>query len=75
MNAAELLGQIRQLPENERSEVVQQILDEFTEFDDELTPEQIVELERRADELRKHPERGIPWEQVRADARKKFGWD
>jgi putative addiction module component (TIGR02574 family) len=75
MNAADLLEQIRQLPENERREVVQQILDEFTEFDDELTPEQIAELERRADELQKHPERGIPWEQVRADARKKFGWD
>ena len=75
MNAAELLEQIRQLPEDERREIVQQILDEFTEFDDELTPEQIAELERRADELRKHPERGIPWEQVRADVRKKFGWD
>lgn len=34
---------------------------------DELTPEQILKLEGRADRLRRHPENGIPWEQVRAE--------
>jgi putative addiction module component (TIGR02574 family) len=67
MTADEILECIRNLPESERRELVQQILDEFTEYDDELTPEQIAELDRRAEELRQHPERGIPAEQVFAE--------
>lgn len=67
MTADEILERIRNLPENERRELVQQILDEFTEYDDELTPEQIAELERRAEEFRKNPQSGIPWEQVQAE--------
>jgi putative addiction module component (TIGR02574 family) len=64
MTADEILERIRNLPKNERRELVQQILDEFTEYDDELTPEQIAELERRAEELRRNPHSGIPAEQV-----------
>lgn len=67
MTAGEILERIRNMPENERRELVQQILDEFTEYDDELTPEQIAELERRAEEFRKNPQSGIPWEQVQAE--------
>ena len=67
MTSSEILERIRSLPESERRELVQQILDEFTEYDDELTPEQIAELERRAEEFRKNPQSGIPWEQVRAE--------
>jgi putative addiction module component (TIGR02574 family) len=67
MSATEILEQIRQLPEDERREVAGQILEEFGDFDDELSPEQIEELERRAAEARAHPERGIPWETVRAE--------
>ncbi|MDD5138913.1 MAG: addiction module protein [Verrucomicrobiales bacterium] len=67
MSATKILEELRRMPENERRETVQQILDEFTGFDDELTPEQIAELERRAEELRQHPERGIPAEQVFAE--------
>jgi putative addiction module component (TIGR02574 family) len=67
MSATEILEQIRRLPENERREVTGQILEEFGDFDDELTPEQIAELERRAAEARAHPERGIPWETLRAE--------
>jgi len=74
MTVSEIIERIRNLPENERRELVQQILDEFTEYDDELTPEQIAELDRRAEEALKHPERGIPWEQVQADLNKKYGW-
>ena len=64
MTADEILERIRNLPENERSELVRQILDEFTEYDDELTPQQIAELERHAEELRRNPHSGIPAEQV-----------
>jgi putative addiction module component (TIGR02574 family) len=67
MSATKILAELRRMPENERRETVQQILDEFTEFDDELTPEQIAELERRAEDARKNPGRGIPAEQVFAE--------
>jgi putative addiction module component (TIGR02574 family) len=67
MSATEILEQIRRLPENERREVTGQILEEFGDIDDGLSAEQIDELERRAAEARAHPERGIPWETVRAE--------
>jgi putative addiction module component (TIGR02574 family) len=67
MSAAQVLEQIDKLPFEEQREVFEQLRDKFDEFDDELTPEQIAELERRAEELRQHPERGIPWETVQAE--------
>ena len=67
MSAVEILEELRRMPENERREIVQQILDELTESDDELTPEQIAELERHAEDARNNPRRGIPAEQVFAD--------
>jgi putative addiction module component (TIGR02574 family) len=72
MTATEILEQIRRLPEDERRELVETIEMEFGDFDDELTPEQIAELDRRAEELRKNPKAGIPWEQVRAEARQRL---
>ena len=63
MSATEILEQIRRLPENERREVARQILEEFGDIDDGLSPEQIDELERRADRVCRNPESGIPWEQ------------
>jgi putative addiction module component (TIGR02574 family) len=74
MSAAQVLEQIEQLPVDEQREVFEQLRDKFDEFDDEPTPEQMAELERRAEELRKNPQAGIPWEQVREEARKRFGW-
>jgi len=67
MSRAEILEELRRMPESERRELVETIDLEFGEFNDELTPEQIAELERRAEELRQHPERGIPWETVQAE--------
>ena len=64
MSAAQVLEQLDKLPFEEQREVFEQLRDKF---DDELTPEQIAELERRAAEARAHPERGIPWETVRAE--------
>jgi len=74
MSATEILDQIRRLPPQEQREVFERIRDEFSDLDDELTPEQAAELERRAEEFRKNPNDGIPWEQVRDAARKRFGW-
>jgi len=40
-------------------------------FDPEPTPDQMEEFERRAERLSRNPESGIPWEQIRADLKKK----
>jgi putative addiction module component (TIGR02574 family) len=64
MGAAQVLEQIEKLPVEEQREIFEQLRDRF---DDELTLEQIAELDRRAEELRRHPERGIPWETVQAE--------
>jgi len=79
MSVSDLIERIRPMPTEEKRALVEQIGEEFGDelgwIDPDLTPEQIAELERRVDELQKHPERGIPWEQVQADMKKKFGWD
>jgi putative addiction module component (TIGR02574 family) len=72
MNATEVVEQFRKLPFEEQHKAFEKIREVVKDFDDELTPEQIAELERRADELRKNPEIGIPWEQVRAEAKQRL---
>lgn len=72
MSAAEILEQIRRLPPAEQLEVVERIREEFGDFEDELTPEQIAELDRRAEVALKHPGRGKPIEQVSAEIRQRF---
>jgi putative addiction module component (TIGR02574 family) len=72
MSAAEILEQIRRLPEAERRELVERIEDESGSFDDELTPEQIAELDQRAEDALKNPGRGTPIEEVSAEIRKRF---
>ncbi len=67
MSRSEILEELRRMPEAERRELVETIETEFGDFDDELTPEQIAELERRAEKFSKNPQSGIPWEQVRAE--------
>ncbi len=64
MSAAQVLEQVNKLPVEEQREVFEQLRDKF---DDEPTPEQLAEFDRRAEELRQHPERGIPWETVQAE--------
>jgi putative addiction module component (TIGR02574 family) len=64
MSAAQVLEQVNKLPFEEQREVFEQLRDKF---EDEPTPEQLAEFERRAEELRRHPERGIPWETVQAE--------
>jgi putative addiction module component (TIGR02574 family) len=70
----EILEELRRMPEAERRELIEEIDLEFGDFDDTLTPEQKTELDRRAREFRKNPSEGIPFEQVREEARKRFGW-
>ena len=72
MSREEILEELRRMPEAERRELVQQILDEFAGYDDELTPEQIAELDRRAEDALKNPGRGKPVEQVFAEIEERF---
>jgi len=75
MSRAEILEELRRMPEAERRELVETIELEFGDFDDTLTPEQKTELDRRAEEFSKNPRSGVPFEQVREEARKRFGWE
>jgi putative addiction module component (TIGR02574 family) len=72
MSATEILEELRRMPEAERRELVETIEKEFGDFNDELTPEQIAELDRRAEEALKNPGRGIPWEQLRDELLLKY---
>jgi len=72
MSATEILEQIRRLPPAEQHEVVEKIREEFGDIDDDLTPEQIAELDRRAEDALKNPGRGTPVEEVSAEIRKRL---
>jgi len=78
VSATELIEQLRPLPAEEKRAFVEQIWKEFGEeigwVDPDLTPEQITELDRRLAEFEKDPHTGVPWEQVEADLRKRYGW-
>ena len=71
MSAVEILEQIRRLPPAEQYEVAGKIWAEFGEGDDELTPEQVAELDRRAEDALKNPGRGTPWEDLRDELLRK----
>ncbi len=64
MSATQVLEQVEKLPFEEQREVFEQLREKF---DDELTPAQIAELERRAEDALKNPGRGKPVEQVFAE--------
>ena len=69
MSATQVLEQIDKLPFEEQREVFEQLRDKF---DDEPTPEQLAEFERRGEALRRNPASGIPWEQVRAELKERI---
>ncbi len=78
MSATEIIEQMRRLPADEKRQVVEQI---WTEFGDELgwgdpdlSPEQAAELDRRLAEFEQNPQRGIPWDLIKAELQEKYGW-
>jgi putative addiction module component (TIGR02574 family) len=66
---AQVLEQLERLPFEEQREVFEQLRDKFG---DELTPEQIAELDRRAEDALKHLGRGTPIEEVSAGIRQRL---
>ena len=69
MSATQVMEQVNKLPFEEQREVFEQLRDKF---DDELTPEQIAELDRRAERALAHPELCRPLDDVVADIEKRF---
>jgi putative addiction module component (TIGR02574 family) len=67
--AASLLAAALQLPEDERAELVEGLLDSLGGPDsdiDRMTEDEFAaELDRRAEELRQNPDAAIPWDQVK----------
>ena len=55
------------LSRSNRIELAQRVWSNIIEsgYDPEPTPEQLAELERRIEDFQKHPERGIPFEEVK----------
>ena len=64
MSASEILEHFRRLPSREQHELLEILANEV---DPDLSEADITELERRAEELRRYPERGIPLDVVREE--------
>jgi hypothetical protein len=72
MSATEVVEQFRKLPFEEQHEAFEKIREVVDDFDDELTPEQIAELDRRAEDALKNPGRGTRWEELRDEMLLKY---
>ena len=76
MTVAEIIEQIRPLPAKGKQQVLESLWNEFQDeletYDPDLSPEQIAELDRRAERALAHPERCRPLDDVVADIEKRF---
>ena len=72
--SSSLRGDLLTLPSAERIELAMEIWDSIAPEDiPGPTPEQMVEIERRLAEHQRDPSSAIPWEEVQARLRSRFG--
>ena len=76
MSASDLIEQMRLMPTQEKRAFIEKVWDEYGDelgwAEPDLTPEQITELERRAEDALKNPGRGTPVEEVSAEIKKRL---
>jgi len=56
---------IHKLTPEQRLQLIEELWDSLSDEDVPLTESQRAELDRLIDDLEKHPEQGIPWEEVK----------
>jgi putative addiction module component (TIGR02574 family) len=69
MSATDILAKARELRPEERREIAEALLEDL---ESELTPEQVAELDRRAEDALNNPGRGTPIEDVSVEIRKRL---
>jgi putative addiction module component (TIGR02574 family) len=75
MSATEVFAAAKALPLDKRIKLAQDLWDDIADngFDPDLTPKQAAELDRRLADFEKNPRAGIPFEEVKAEMRQRFG--
>jgi len=74
MSATEVFAAAKALPLDKRIKLAQDLWDDIADngLDPDLTPEQ-AELDRRLADFEKNPRAGIPFEEIKAEMRQRFG--
>lgn len=69
MTSEQIIDEVIRLPLNERRHIAQAIWQSYVNesVGDDSSEEDIAEYDRRCKELDDFPERGIPWETVKAE--------
>jgi len=77
MSKVEILEQLPKLTKEDRREIRLKLAeldpDDWMDEDDPLTDEEKAVLEKRLEDMEKHPEKSIPWAEAEARLKARFG--
>lgn len=77
MSKTEILEELQKLTPEERDEIRGKLAefdgDMWLDSDDPLTDKEKALLEARLEDMEKHPEKSIPWEEAEARLKARFG--